>query len=119
MKQTIYAVVLAITLGITSGFPVFTCDKLKDVEEGVDNHGQYLVKLKDSNSYVDAKNLIDLVKQYQTTLELYASNVDEPSVKSELELSENSAGVLYGTLSQQALYLVCTFLIIFNSVYKY
>lgn len=79
--------------------------KLKDVEEGADNHDQYLVKLKDTNNYVDAQNLIDVVKQYQTTLEMYASNVHESSIKSELELSEN-AGVLHGTLSQQALLLV-------------
>lgn len=105
MKQTIFAAILAITLGLTSGFPVFTCDKLKNVEEGVDNHDQYLVTLKDTNNYVDAKYLIDLVKQYQTTLELYASNVHGSSVKSELELSEN-AGVLHGTLSKQALILV-------------
>ena len=105
MNQSIFVVVLAITLGIASGFPVFTCDKLKDVNEGVDNHDQYLVKLKDSNNYMDAEYLIDLVKQYQTTLELYASNVHGASLKSELEMSEN-AGVLHGTLSQQAVILV-------------
>ena len=105
MKQIIFAAVLAITFGMTLGFPVFTCDKLKDVEEGADNHDQYLVKLKDTNNYVDAQNLIDVVKQYQTTLEMYASNVHESSIKSELELSDN-AGMLHGTLSQQALLLV-------------
>ena len=105
MKQTILAAVLAITLGIASGFPLFTCDKLRDVDEEVDYNDQYLVKLKDSNNYKDAKHLIDLVKQYQTSLELYASNVHGSSVKSELELSENE-GILLGTLSQQALTLV-------------
>ena len=105
MNQTILAAILAISLGIASGFPVFTCDKLKDMDEGADNHDQYLVKLKDSNNYMDAKYLIDLVKQYQTRLELYASNVHGSSVKSELELSEN-AGVLQGSLSQQAVILV-------------
>ena len=107
MKQIILAAVLAITLGIASGFPLFTCDKLRDVDKAVDNNDQYLIKLKNSNNYMDAKHLIDLVKQYQTSLELYASNVHESLVKSELELSEND-GVLHGTLSQQALTLVST-----------
>ena len=105
MNQTIFAVVLAITFGIAYGFPLLTCDKLKYVKEGVDNYNQYLIKLKDSGNYMDAEYLINLVKQYQTTLELHASNVDEPSVISQLALSEN-AGVLHGTLSQQALFLV-------------
>ena len=105
MKQTILAAVLAITLGIASGFPLFTCDKLRDVDEGVDNNDQYLVKLKNSNNYKDAKHLIDLVKQYQTSLELYVSNVHGSSVKSELELSENE-GVLLGILSHKVLTLV-------------
>ena len=105
MKQIIFAAVLAITFGMTLGFPVFTCDKMKGVEEGADNHNQYLIKLKDTNNFVDAQNLIDVVKQYQTTLEMYASNVHETSIKSELELSEN-AGVLHGTLSQRALLVV-------------
>ena len=112
MKQIVLAAVLAITLGIASGFPLFTCDKLRAVDEGVDNNDQYLVKLKDSNNYKDAKHLIDLVKQYQISLELHASNVHGSSVKSELELSENE-GVLLGTLSHQALTLVskklCTY----------
>jgi len=105
MNQTIFTVVLAITLGIASGIPLFTCDKLKDVKEGVDNHDQYLVKLKNSENYMDAKYLINLVKQYQDTLEMYAFNVDEPSVRSQLVLSDN-AGVLHGNLSKQVLFLV-------------
>jgi len=105
MKQATFAVVLAVILGIASGFPVFTCDKLKDVNEGADNHDQYLVKLKDTDNYMDAEYLINLVKQYQSRLELYASNVHDPSTRNKLALSEN-AGVLQGTLSQQALILV-------------
>ena len=113
MKQIIFAAVLAVTFGMTLGFPVFTCDKLKDVEEGADNHNQYLVKLKDTNNYIDAQNVIDAVKQYQTSLDMYASNVHETSIKSELELSEN-AGVLHGTLSQQALFVVSINVVICN-----
>ena len=105
MKQIILAAVLAISLGIASSFPVFTCDKLKGVVEGFDNDDQYLVKMKDSNNHMDSEYLIDLVKQYQIGLELYASSVHGPSVKSELEMSEN-AGVLQGTLSQRAVILV-------------
>ena len=105
MDQAIFAAVLAITLGIASGSPLFTCDKLKDVREGADNYDQYLVKLKDSDNHMDAQYVINLINQYQTSLELYASNVNEPSVRSELVLTEN-AGVLHGTLSKQALLLV-------------
>ena len=105
MDQAIFAAVLAIILGVASGAPLHTCDKLTDVREGADNYDQYLVKLKDSDNHMDAEYVINLVNQYQTTLELYASNVHEPSVRSELVLTEN-AGVLYGTLSQQALFLV-------------
>lgn len=106
MNQTILAVVLAITLGTTLGSPLQACDKLKNVKEGADNYDQYLVLLKDSDNYMDAEYIINLVTQYQTILEQYASNVYEPSAKSQLELSENAAGVLHGTLSQQALILV-------------
>lgn len=105
MQQTILVAVLAVTLGIVSGFPVFTCDKLEGVKEGVDNHDQYLVKLKDTGNYKDADYVINRVKQYQTSLESYASNVNEPSVKSELELSETT-GILQGTLTKQALIMV-------------
>ena len=105
MNQYIFVIVLAVTLGIASSFPLQACDKLEDVKEGVDNFDQYLVKLKDSGSYMDAEYVINLVNQYQKTLEQYASNVHEPSVRSQLELTEN-AGVLHGTLSQQALFLV-------------
>jgi len=51
---------------------------------------------------MDAKYLINLVKQCQATLELHASNAHEPSLKSWLELTEN-VEVLPGTLSQALL----------------
>lgn len=105
MIQTVFAVVLAITLGVASSFPLETCNKLQDVKEGVDNYDQYLVKLKDSKNYQDAEYIINLVNQYQASLEEHASNVHEPSVRSQLVLTEG-AGVLHGTLSQQALFLV-------------
>ena len=92
-------------LGIASSFPLKTCDKLKGVKEGGDNYDLYLVKLKDTDKYEDTEYIINLVKQYQAILEQHTSNVHEPSVRSQLELTENSA-VLNGTLSQQALLLV-------------
>ena len=104
MNQAIFGIVLIVSLGMTLGFP-FTCNKLKDVKEGADSYDQYLVKLRESDNYEDAEYVIHLVNQYQAILEQHASNVHEPSVKSQLEISEK-AGVLHGTLSQQALLLV-------------
>ena len=107
MDRIVLAVVLAITLGIALGSPLQICDdKLKNMKEGADNYNQYLVVLKDSDNYMDAEYIINLINQYQTFLDQYASNVYEPLVRSQLELSENVAGVLHGTLSQQALILV-------------
>ena len=106
MNQQSLAIALGLLLGTASCFPMQTCDKLKDVKEGIDNHNKYLVKLKDSdNYYEDTEYVINLVNQYETTLEQHASNVHKPSIRNQLELSEN-AGVLHGTLSQQALFLV-------------
>ena len=105
MNQTVLAVWLAILLGITSGFPLKTCDKLKGVKEGAENYNLYLVKLRDPKNYKDTEYIINLVKQYQTTLEQHASNVHEPLVKSKLALTE-TPGLLHGILSQQALFLV-------------
>ena len=34
MKQIVFAIVLAVALGVTSGFPLKTCDKLKGVQKG-------------------------------------------------------------------------------------
>ena len=101
MPQTILVTLLAITLELASGCPLQTCDKLKDVKEGADNYDQYLIKLKDSDNYMNAEYVIKLVNQYQAILEHHAYNVHESSIiRSQLELSENT-GMLYGTLSQQ------------------
>ena len=113
MNQTISTAVLIIMLGIASSFPLKTCDKLKGVKEGGNNYDLYLVKLKDTDNYEDTEYVINLVKQYQAILEQHASNVHEPSVRSRLELTEN-AGVLHGTLSQQALLLVSDHQIYYN-----
>ena len=104
MNQAILGIVLAFSFGMTLSFPL-TCDKLIDVKEGANNYDQYLVRLKDPDNYLDAEYVINLVNQYQAILEQHASSVHEPSVRSQLELSENT-GVLHGTLSQQALILV-------------
>ena len=115
MNQAIFAIVLAISLGMTLGSPL-TCDKLKDVKEGVENYDLYLVKLKESDNYEDAEYVINLVNQYQATLDQDASNVYEPSVKSQLELTEN-AGVLHGILSQLALVRVSSYIIIMRTYF--
>ena len=109
MNQLSLAIALGLLLGTASCFPMQTCDKLKDVKEGIDNHNKYLVKLKDSDNYEDTQYVINFVNQYETTLQQHASNVHEPSIRSQLELSEK-AGVLHGTLSQQALFLVSSYL---------
>ena len=113
MNQAIFAIVLAVSLGVTLGFPL-TCDKLKDVKEGAENYDLYLVKLKDSGNYQDAEYMINLVNEYQAILDQHASNVHEPSVRNQLELTEN-AGVLHGILSQQALVLVSIYKIKINA----
>ena len=105
MNQVIFSAVLAVSLGISLGFPVQTCEKLKEVTGGIDHHDRYLIKLKNSSNYMDAEYIINLVDGYQTMLEQHASNVNEPSVISKLELTGNP-GMLHGILSQQALILV-------------
>ena len=105
MNKVIFSAVIAASLGISLGFPVQTCEKLKEVKGGTDHHDRYLIKLKDSSNYMDAKYIINLVDRYQTSLKQDASNVHESSVISKLELSENP-GMLQGILSQQALVLV-------------
>ena len=102
MNQTVFAAVLAVILGMTFGLPLKTCDKLKNVQKGAENYDLYLVKLKD---YKDAEYIINLVSEYQATLEQHASNVHEPSVRSKLALTEDSE-MLHGILSQQVLFLV-------------
>ena len=105
MSHAICVAVLIAMLGIASGFPLKTCNKLTGVKEGANNYDLYVVKLKNPGNYKDAEYVINIVNQYQATLEQGASNVHEPSVKSRLELTGNS-GVLHGILSQQALVLV-------------
>ena len=114
MNQTVIAALLGVTLGIASGLPLKVCDKLRDVKEGAHNYDLYLVQLNDSGNYMDAEYVVNLVNQYQATLEQGASNVHEPSVRSKLELTEN-AGVLHGTLSQQALLLVSIHMCWYNT----
>ena len=99
------AIAFTVILGIVSGAPLLTCDKIKDVGQGKDNQDRYLVILKDPKSYQDAQHVIGLVDLYQWSLEMNAASVHEPSVKSQLEVAENVDG-LQGTLSKQALVLV-------------
>ena len=107
MNKKILKVVLVMTVafGIAASLPIHSCHKLKDVNKGADNYNRYLVKVNDTYNHSDAKHIVDLVNQYQTTLDQSASNVHEPVVRSQLELSENT-GVLHGTLSEQALLMV-------------
>ncbi|XP_065912312.1 uncharacterized protein [Dysidea avara] len=105
MNHLITAITFTVILGIVSGAPLLTCDKIKDVNQGKDNQDRYLVILKDPKSYQDAEYVMGIVDLYQWSLETNAFNVYNTSVKSQLELLENVG--LQGTLSKQALFLVC------------
>jgi len=113
MNKLITAITFTVILGIVSGAPLLTCDKIKDVKQGKDNQNRYLVILKDPKSYQDAEYVIGIVDLYQWSLEMNAFNVHETSVKSQLEIVENVG--LQGTLSKQALFLVSFHNIIYNA----
>ena len=104
MNHLITAITFTVILGIVSGAPLLTCDKIKDVNQGKDNQDRYLVILKDPKNYQDAEYVMGIVGLYQWSLETNAFNVYNTSVKSQLELLENVG--LQGTLSKQALFLV-------------
>ena len=104
MNPSIIAITFTVILGIVSGAPLLTCDKIKDVNQGKDNQDRYLVILKDPKNYQDAEYVMGIVDLYQWSLEMNAFNVYDTSVKSQLELLENVG--LQGTLSKQALFLV-------------
>ena len=104
MNHLITAITFTVILGIVSGAPLLTCDKIKDVNQGKDNQDRYLVILKDPKSYQDAEYVMRIAHLYQWSLEMNTINVHDTSVKSQLELLENVG--LQGTLSTQALYLV-------------
>ncbi|XP_065912012.1 uncharacterized protein [Dysidea avara] len=105
MNHLITAITFTVILGIVSGVPLLTCDKIKDVSQGKDNQDRYLVILKDPKSYQDAEYVMGIVDLYQWSLEMNVFNVHDNSVKSQLELLDNVG--LQGTLSKQALVLVC------------
>ncbi|XP_065911900.1 uncharacterized protein [Dysidea avara] len=105
MNHLITAITFTVIFGIVSGAPLLTCDKIKDVNQGKDNQDRYLVILKDPKSYQDAEYVMGIVDLYQWSLEMNAFNLHDTSVKSQLELLENVG--LQGTLSKQALVLVC------------
>jgi len=104
MNHLITAITFTVTLGIASGAPLLTCDKIKYVNQGKDNHDRYLVILRDPKSYQDAEYVIGLVDLYQWSLEMNAFNIHENLVRSQLEPLDNVG--LQGTLSKQALVLV-------------
>ena len=104
MNHLILAITFTVILGIVSGAPLLTCDKIKDVNQGKDNQDRYLVILKDPNSYQDAEYVKEIVDMYQRSREMNAVNAFDTTVKSQLELLENVG--LQGTLSKQALFLV-------------
>jgi len=99
MNRLIAAITFTVILGIVSGAPLLTCDKIKDVSQRTDNQDRYLVTLKDPKSYQDAECVIGIVNRYTNTV-----NAFDTTVKSQLELLENVG--LYGTLSKQALIMV-------------
>ena len=83
MNHLITAITSTVILGIVSGAPLLTCDKIKHVNQDKDNQDRYLD---------------------QWSLEMNAFNLHDNSVKSQLELLENVG--LQGILSKQALFLV-------------
>jgi len=104
MNHLITAITFTVILGIVSGAPLLTCDKIIDVNQDKDNQDRYLVILKDPKSYQDAEFVIGIVDLYQWSLEMNAFNLHDNSVKNHLELLENVE--LQGILSKQALFLV-------------
>ena len=60
MNQIVFAVVLGISLGIALS-SLCNPDKLRNVKEGADNYDQYLITLKDSDDYMDAEYVINVV----------------------------------------------------------
>ena len=122
MNHLITAIAFTVILGIVSGAPLLTCDKIKDVNQRKDNQDRYLVILKDPKSYQDAEYVIGLVDLYQWSLEMNAFNIHENLVRSQLELLDNVG--LQGMLSKQALVLVsviqCTiYTISLTDIYTY
>jgi len=113
MNHVIIVINFTVILGIVSGAPLLTCDKIKDVKQGKDNQDRYLVILKDPISYQDAEYVIGIVDLYQWSLEMNAFNAHDTSesVRSQLEPLENVG--LQGILSKQALFLVS-----FHNIYN-
>jgi len=93
MNHFITAITFTIILGIASGAPLITCDKIKDVNQRKESQNRYLVKLKDPKSYQDAEYVIGIVDLYTNTVKVF-----DTTVKSQLELLEN--GGLHGALSK-------------------
>jgi len=104
MNRLIISFTFTVILGISSGAPILTCDKIKDVKQGKYYQNRYLVVLKDPKSYQDAKSVIRIVDLYQQSLENNTVNVFDTAIRSQLKLLENVG--LQGTLSKQALFLV-------------
>ena len=103
MNHLITAATFTVILGIVSGAPLLTCDKIIEVDQGKDNKVRYLVILKDPQNFQDAEHIIGLVETYQGLLEIDASNIHKTPAKSQLEFHGT---YLQGTLSPQALLLV-------------
>ena len=105
MNQSFLAVVvLAIILQTVAGAPTILCNKLGVVAA----NNRYFVLLKDNYTEEDAKQIIEIVNEYQSSLEMSGSgnDVDSQSViRSQLTYSQNYEQ-LSGTLSAEAILLV-------------
>lgn len=107
MNQLFLAVVaVEIILQTVAGAPIISCNKL----EAVATNNRYLVLLKDTYSEEDAKQIIKIVDEYQSSLEENGSgnDVDNQSViSSQLTYHSQNYAQLSGTLSPEAVLLVC------------
>ena len=95
--------VLAIILQAIAGAPINSCSKL----QGVSSDNRYVVFLEDHHTIEDAKKIIDIVKDYQSSLETSASGFsgDSLPITSQLDYLTD-VHQLQGTLSQEAILLV-------------
>ena len=77
MTQLFLAVVaLAIILQTVAGAPAILCDKL----EAVDPTNRYFVLLQDDHTEEDAEQIIEVVNEHQSSLEVNGSGYDDQSV---------------------------------------
>ena len=97
MNHLIITITFTFILGIVSGAPLLTCDKIQGVQE--ENFTtRYKVTLENCR---DAEDVIEIVEKHQMSLNM----TDSSEIISKLEQSR-LGNELIGNLSKQALHLV-------------